>query len=228
MPVAQREHSQQTWAPKPEGVSTAPASPTAAVASEHLVTAHCALQPQKVHRLYGQDQQRHWGLSLADSLGFTRWGKKISDLEITKLKLLPIWRHSYLALCSNTHVNQAACKAFSLGHSVTLRPMLSEVGIATSLTWWFLTLLHIALCKETSLHFKDIARFWDKQFIKEKKKKACLFKPYKPFANKLFIILLWSTGRFSTPKLLKFHSHLCPFQDADAFVVQSWSIVQGV
>lgn len=36
---------------------------------------------------------------------------------------------------------------------------------------------------------------------------------------------MWSTGRFSTPKLLKFHPHLRPFQDAKAFFVQSWSIV---
>lgn len=71
---------------------------------------------------------------------FTRWRKKVSYLKITKLKLLHVWHHFYLELCSNTHVNQAVCKTvffFSLGHSVVLKSRLSKIGIATSLNCWF-------------------------------------------------------------------------------------------
>lgn len=38
---------------------------------------------------------------------------------------------------------------------------------------------------------------------------------------------MWSTGRFSTPKLLRFHPHLCPFQDLKAFLCRADPLCAG-
>lgn len=118
--LAQGEQPQQNLgSPIPQGVATASSFHPhhrhlglRTFGDTEVLSAFSALKRQKINPVHGQDQQKHfWGLRGWVAVAcFTRWRKKISSLKITKLKLLHVWRHFYLELCSHTHVNQAVCK----------------------------------------------------------------------------------------------------------------------
>lgn len=118
--LAQGEQPQQNLgSPVPQGVTAASSFHPhhchlglSTFGDFETLSAFSVLKLQKINQVHGQDQQKHfWGLKGCVAVTcFTRRRKKVSHLKITKLKLLHVWRHFYLELCSDTRVDQAVCK----------------------------------------------------------------------------------------------------------------------